>query len=209
MRLPTEGPRSATGPRTRQGSERRGPQARESDERPRDVTEDHAQLEAADCPRMADRRQVRHGFAVTGSGRSSAAGAARGSAQRALRGRDAHLEGLLLLDDDAAPAAAPAHQRGGCQRSRGANPTLNPKGYSQAVSHACIIHVCHTGYMYIYIYIYVYMFGLLLGQRLQELDTALLLPGLLGLLFALLLRGGTTCLMLLATCLIRPQLCYA
>jgi hypothetical protein len=22
----------------------------------------------------------------------------------------------------------------------------NPKGYSQAVSHACIIHVCHTGY---------------------------------------------------------------
>ena len=53
-------------------------------------------------------------------------------------------------------------------RGAGSN-HLNPKGYSQAVSHACIIHVCHTGYiyihicMYIYIYIYIYIHGWLAG----------------------------------------------
>ena len=43
-------------------------------------------------------------------------GAARGSALRALRSRDAHLVDLLLLDGDAAPAAAPAHQGRGAAR---------------------------------------------------------------------------------------------
>ena len=75
-------------------------------------------------------------------------GAARGMALRALGGRDAHLPALLLLDDDAAPTAAPGHQGLGDTRGVGGKPyqALNPKGYSQAVSHACIIHVCHTGY---------------------------------------------------------------
>ena len=37
-------------------------------------------------------------------------GATRRSVLRTLRGRDGELEDLLLLDGDAAPTAAPAHQ---------------------------------------------------------------------------------------------------
>ena len=68
VRLPAEGPRGGTGPRTRQGSEHRGPPTREGDERPLGFAEDHPLLEDADYPREVDRRQVHHGLDVTGPG---------------------------------------------------------------------------------------------------------------------------------------------